>query len=118
MFAVQWVIDRRAEVAVRAHEAMGVALEEVTEACLHTANQTCPIETGTLIASGQAVVDTLTLEAAVTYDTPYAIIQHEDTTFHHDPGRRARWLALTIEENKHLYEAHFAAVAAAYLEGP
>ena len=26
------------------------------------------------------------------YDTPYAVVQHEDMTFNHKPGRKAKYL--------------------------
>ena len=35
---------------------------------------------------------------AVAYDTPYAVRQHEDTRLRHDPGRRAKWLERTAQE--------------------
>jgi len=28
----------------------------------------------------------------VSYDTPYAVRQHEDLTLRHDPGRQAKYL--------------------------
>ena len=36
--------------------------------------------------------------ASIYYDTPYAARQHEDTSLNHDPGRRAKWLELTLQE--------------------
>jgi hypothetical protein len=30
--------------------------------------------------------------AAVSYDTPYAVVEHERLDYHHQPGREAKWL--------------------------
>ncbi|GAA2298307.1 hypothetical protein GCM10010402_66130 [Actinomadura luteofluorescens] len=51
-----------------------------------------PIEEATLERSGVASVDPGALEAAVSYDTPYAVRQHEDLTLRHDDGRKAKYL--------------------------
>lgn len=51
-----------------------------------------PIEEGTLQRSGVATVDPGQLEAAVAFDTPYAVRQHEELDYHHDPGREAKFL--------------------------
>lgn len=45
------------------------------------------------------------LEAAVTYDTPYAVIQHERLDFHHptdhNPGAQAKYLERPAVEMRH-----------------
>lgn len=51
-----------------------------------------PIEEATLERSGVASVDPAKLEAAVSYDTPYAVRQHEDLALRHDDGRKAKYL--------------------------
>jgi hypothetical protein len=51
-----------------------------------------PIEEGTLERSGRSDVDERGLAVAVSYDTPYARRQHEDLTFRHDSGRKAKYL--------------------------
>ena len=43
-------------------------------------------------------IDDLTV--AISYDTPYAVRQHEDTRLRHDPGRRAKWLERTLQEER------------------
>lgn len=83
--------------AVRA--AAESALKDAAEYLLEESNRTIPHETGHMQNTGK----TTTLswdEQAVSYDTPYAVRQHEDTRLRHDPGRRARWLALTLEEQE------------------
>ena len=34
----------------------------------------------------------------MSYDTPYAVRQHEDTRLRHTNGRRAKWLEHTARE--------------------
>lgn len=91
---------RGAEVVKEYRQAAAQALTTVAEAELGNANQTCPIEETTLIRSGAVAPATANnLTATISYDTPYAVVQHEDTTFRHDPGRRAKWLELTLRED-------------------
>lgn len=86
------------DVTRRMHQAAARGLRDAAEHLLEQSNRTVPIEEGTLQRSGQVSVDDQRLEAAVSYDTPYAIRQHEDMTFRHAPGRRAKWLELTLNE--------------------
>lgn len=51
-----------------------------------------PIEDGTLGNSGKVSVDSEGSRAAVSFNTVYAVRQHEDLTFKHDAGRRAKYL--------------------------
>lgn len=37
---------------------------------------------------------------AVSYNTPYALAQHENTDFKHAPGRTDHYLTKTVEENQ------------------
>jgi len=62
------------------------------EHLLKSARDIVPIEEGTLETSGQVSVDTSGFRAAVSFNTPYAVVQHEDLTMKHDPGRRAKYL--------------------------
>lgn len=57
-----------------------------------------PIEEGTMIRSKAVSVDEGALQAAVSYDTVYAVVQHEDLTFHHDAGRQAKYLETPIND--------------------
>ena len=75
-----------------AERAAGVALEFLLE----EANRTVPIEESTLEKSGSTDVEGT--KGRVGYNTAYARRQHEDTRLRHDPGRRAKWLQLTAEE--------------------
>lgn len=55
-------------------------------------------ENGATTATGRPSVDTRGPLAAISYDTPYAVAQHEDTTLTHDPGRRAKYLQHAVND--------------------
>lgn len=81
-------------------DAARVGLLRAAEFALEQANRTVPHEEGTLQRSGKAVSDGQALRAAVSYDTPYAVAQHENVTYRHNKGRRAKWLELTMREQQ------------------
>ena len=66
------------------------------EHVLEEANRIVPIEESTLLKSGTPSVDVPTLRAAVSYDTPYAVRQHEEMSYRHDPGRQAKYLETPV----------------------
>ncbi|MFI6860187.1 hypothetical protein ACIBKZ_09775 [Streptomyces sp. NPDC050421] len=57
-----------------------------------------PIEEATLERSGTATVDEEQLTAAIAYDTPYAVRQHEEMDYRHDAGRTAKYLEQPLAE--------------------
>jgi hypothetical protein len=69
-----------------AERGLGLAMEHL----LAESRQQVPHEEGTLERSGTAV--TSGLSGAVFYDTVYARRQHEELTWQHDPGRKAKYL--------------------------
>lgn len=78
-------------------------LAKAAEHLLTEATKTVPIEEGILSGDGQVSVDVGLLEATVYYDgasNPYAVRQHEELSFRHDPGRRAKWLELAAQEEE------------------
>lgn len=77
-----------ADARARAGAERGVAL--AVEHLLGASRQRVPLEEGTLERSGVASTDGL--EGAVSYDTVYAVRQHEELTWRHDPGRTAKYL--------------------------
>lgn len=84
-------LDRLPGVAQRA------ALEAVTlgaEHILGESTKLVPIEEGTLSSSGKTSAEMQggTAVAAVSYDTPYAVRQHEELDYRHDAGRQAKYL--------------------------
>lgn len=82
--------DRKAFASITADAAKGLA--DAAEFLLDESTRVAPIEEGTLIRSATATVDPAKLEAVVSYDTPYAVRQHEDLDARHDPGRQAKYL--------------------------
>ncbi|MET9923331.1 MULTISPECIES: hypothetical protein [unclassified Streptomyces] len=69
-----------------------------TEHVLQVSRERVPIEEGTLERSGTATVDEDELRAAVAYDTPYAVRQHEEMDYRHDAGRTSKFLELPMAE--------------------
>lgn len=68
-------------ITIAAEHVLGVAKGQV------------PIEEHTLEESGFTSVDGVHhIRAAVSFDTPYAVKQHEDMTAKHDKGRNAKYL--------------------------
>ena len=65
-----------------------------TEHLLTEANRSVPHDEGTLERSGSASVTGN--RGAVSYDTPYAVVQHEDMTLSHDGKGHAKWLENTM----------------------
>lgn len=75
---------------------LGLAAEHV----LGVSNTAVPIEEGTLERSGSISVDERGRRAAISYDTPYAVRQHEDMNLHHDSGRSAKFLENALNSEK------------------
>ncbi|MEU4234183.1 hypothetical protein AB0F17_58755 [Nonomuraea sp. NPDC026600] len=87
-------IDKRMQAG--AVKGLNVALEHL----IQVSREQVPHEEGTLERSatpggegrGGIAIDEENLIGAVSYDTPYAVIQHEDLTLKHDEGRKAKYL--------------------------
>lgn len=64
------------------------------EHILEVSNKRVPIEEGTLERSGKVTSEVTETGArsAISYNTPYAVAQHERLDFHHDKGRSAKYL--------------------------
>ncbi|WP_405195177.1 hypothetical protein [Streptomyces anulatus] len=80
----------------RAGAARGLRLG--AEHVLQVSRGRAPIEEGTLERSGTATVDEDELRAAVAFDTPYAVAQHERMDLRHDAGRTAKYLEGPMNE--------------------
>ncbi|OII60969.1 hypothetical protein BJP40_08350 [Streptomyces sp. CC53] len=80
----------------RAGGARGLRL--AAEHVLTESRRIVPIEEAALERSGVATVDESSLTAAVSYDTPYAVRQHEELTYRHDAGRTAKYLERPLAE--------------------
>jgi hypothetical protein len=73
-------------------EAAAQGLLDGMEHVLGVSVQLVPLDESPLQQSGTASVDPSALRGAVSYDTPYAVRQHEDMTLRHAPGRQAKYL--------------------------
>lgn len=91
----------KADLAFRRGAETGLQL--AGEHILQVSNTKVPLLEGTLERSGKVSgpeVDGGDVVAAVSYDTPYAIAQHEDLTFHHSEGREAKFLEGALNATK------------------
>jgi hypothetical protein len=86
---LEWHGDR---VEHHLDEAAARGLRRATEHLLKISRDLVPHEEGTLERSGVASVDRSELAGAVSYDTVYAVRQHEELTWKHKPGRQAKYL--------------------------
>ncbi|MEU3098507.1 hypothetical protein ABZ690_28075 [Streptomyces sp. NPDC006967] len=75
---------------LRAAAARGLLLG--AEFVLAEAQELVPLDEGGLQNTGTASVDEGDLAAMVSYDTPYAVRQHEEMDWRHAPGRQAKYL--------------------------
>jgi hypothetical protein len=86
--------------AIRAATVRGLGLW--AENLLSESRAIVPLDEATLSRSGRASVDESNLSAAVSYDTPYAVRQHEDMSLHHPNGRQAKYLEKPFIATKQL----------------
>ena len=81
-----------------AHEATMLGLERAGEHVRGVAVNLAPIERGDLRNSAAVSSDDARTEVAVSFDTPYAVRQHEELDYHHDVGQ-AKYLESALNEN-------------------
>lgn len=116
-FSVGWKRDLRKKVQEQVRAAAMSGVKDAAETLLTEANQTAPHSKGPLRLSGTVSTDEQKIAAAVSYDTPYAVRQHEDTRLRHpdptnplsDPRGRAKWLQLTLQERQAALQQYIAA---------
>jgi hypothetical protein len=92
---------------LRAGAARGLYLG--AEHVLGVSNDRVPLDEAALQRSGTASVDPPTLTGMVSYDTPYAVVQHERLDFRHAPGREAKYLENSLNESRQVVAALIAA---------
>lgn len=94
---MDWSGDLLANLGRLPAAAQGGALRGVTLGAEHVLGESTklvPIEEGTLSRSGKTSAEMQgdVAVAAVSYDTPYAVRQHEELDYRHDAGRQAKYL--------------------------
>lgn len=87
-----WTVKVNQKVAPELHAAAARGLAIGAEHILGEARRKVPIEEATLERSGATSLDSQNLKAAVSFDTPYAVYQHEVLDLKHDAGREAKYL--------------------------
>ena|SRR5688572_28610083 len=103
---IRWNGD---EIKKAMREAAIRGLRKAGEHLLAESRDLVPLEEGTLERSGTVVIDEDTLTATVVYDTPYAVVQHEDMTYRHAPGRQAKYLEEPFNRERDTMQALIAA---------
>ena len=94
---VEWKGD---QVAAKVRKQALEGLFDGAELILEEANRIVPHDEGTLEISGETSIDTSRMEAAVSYDTPYACRLHEHPEYHFQNGREGKWLEKTMNEQE------------------
>lgn len=98
-------------VTARMREGGIKGLKLASEYLLQVSRMRVPLEEGTLERSGAAGVDEEFFEGWVSYDTVYAVRQHEELTWQHASGRTAKYLEEPLlEESATLQEIIAAAI--------
>jgi hypothetical protein len=105
-----WKLDMNiprvtAETKVAAGDGMFDALEHI----LRVSNTRVPHEEGILELSGAPFLDRDELVGGISYDTPYAVRQHEELTWRHSPGRQAKYLESAMADERETAQALIAA---------
>ena len=75
-------------VAAGSRKGVWMALDHL----LSVSKEQVPLDEGTLQFSGAVDVNDDGTEGSVSYDTPYAVKQHEDQSLSHQRGRKAKYL--------------------------
>lgn len=74
-------------------------LQKGLEHVLGEARKLVPLEEGTLERSGRVNMIG-PLDGAITFDTVYAVRQHEELTWKHLPGRSAKYLEIPMNRER------------------
>lgn len=93
------------------YKAMGLVEEEITKAAIKGMKVTAqnilgesqklvPVDTGTLQRSGVIKTDNEKQVTTISYNTPYALKQHEDASLNHPNGGEAKYLERPFNEKK------------------
>ena len=105
------------EVAAGADRGARRGLGNAGEHLLVESNREVPLREGILQDSGRVEVDTAALSVAVSYDTPYAEVQHEREDFNHPNGRKDHYLSDPAEREGDVMLALVASAVRAGIAG-
>lgn len=92
-FKLEW---NGAQITKEVNKDTSKILKDAAEFVLDVSNTRAPIDEGNLIRSGKVTVNGN--EAAISYDTPYAVKQHEDLSLKHKNGRRGKYLESALRD--------------------
>lgn len=81
-------------------EGRNKGLRKAAEHLLGAALPFVPLRDGPLEGSGTASVDEAKGQAAVSFDGPYAVIQHESLDFHHPRKGQAKYLEIPFNTER------------------
>ena len=96
-------------VTERERVAAAKGLHLAAENILEMATRIVPLNEGTLMRSGTVSEDEAQLVAAISYDTPYAVRQHEEMDYNHPNGRQSKYLETPFNESVETSRAIIAA---------
>lgn len=97
------------QVEAAVHNSAADGLADALEHLLGASRAVVPIETSFLENTGTTSIDRGALRGVISYDGPYAVIQHEAMEFVHDPGRTAKYLERPAHEQTEALKALIAA---------
>lgn len=83
--------NARSQWTSRGRRLASEGLEKGLEHVLKVSKQQVPLDESTLERSGKVVMNG-PLDGAISYDTVYAVRQHEEMDWKHLPGRKAKYL--------------------------
>ena len=111
-YSLTWNGDR----AVAAVEgAVQAGLRDASEYVRGEAQQQAPIDTGILRGSAAAQL-VGTMRAAISFNTPYAVRQHEELSYRHPRGGKAKYLEDPLVDGKETVRALIAATVSRALQ--
>ncbi|MEU5979388.1 hypothetical protein [Streptomyces sp. NPDC047315] len=91
--------DARRQWTSRGRRLAGEGVERGLEHVLGEARKLVPLDEGTLERSGRVNMIS-ELDGMITFDTIYAVRQHEELTWRHAPGRSAKYLEIPMNRER------------------
>lgn len=73
-------------------------LKKLAETILTDAKKLCPVDSGTLRQSGEVKASNKNKTVEISFNTPYALKQHEEMGYNHPKGGQAKYLEQPFNE--------------------